>query len=349
MNPRSSLLTKAMRFAQQHVRHVDPVRPRAAQGLVADVYRQVERDFGMLAPPISLHSPSPPVLAAAWLVLRETLLAGGQASRAAKEAVATAVSEANDCPYCVEVHSATQDRVGRDAAPAWLDGSAPVPTPVSEYVGVAVTFEYLNRMAHVFLPPSPFPPQAPTAARRQGRKVLGRIAAPRGAPATPGAALPLLPDAPLPDAPLPDDLNWSDGVISTALARATAAFDAAGSRSVDPTVRELVVRRVGLNGTFSTADALNVPFSPPPTALRPGLSRAWVDDAVAGLPPEQRPAGRLALLVAVAPYQVTDADVAAVMAAVGGDQCALVELTAWAAWTAARQAGRRYVGEGVSP
>lgn len=335
-----SLLTKAMRFAQQHVRHVDPVRPRAAQGLVADVYRQVERDFGMLAPPISLHSPSPPVLAAAWLVLRETLLAGGQASRAAKEAVATAVSEANDCPYCVEVHSATQDRVGRDAAPAWLDGSAPVPTPVSEYVGVAVTFEYLNRMAHVFLPPSPFPPQAPTAARRQGRKVLGRIAAPRGAPATPGAALSLLPEA-----PLPDDLSWADGVVATALARATAAFDAAGSRSVDPTVRELVARRVGLNVAFSTSYALNATFSPPSP---PGLSRAWVEDAVAGLSPEQRPAGRLALLVAVAPYQVTDADVAAVVAAVGGDQRALVELTAWAAWTAARHAGRRYVSEGVS-
>lgn len=330
-----SLVTKAMRFAQLHVRHVEPVRPRAARGLVADVYRQVERDFGMLAPPISLHSPSPPVLAAAWLVLRETLLAGGVASRAAKEAVATAVSEANDCPYCVEVHSATQDRVGRDAAPAWLDGSAPVPTPVSEYVGVAVTFEYLNRMAHVFLPPSPFPPQTPTAARRQGRKVLGRIAAPRGAAAVPGAALPLLPDA-----PLPDDLSWADGVVSTALARATAAFDAAGSRSVAPAVQELVRQRVAANVTFPQSDGVNVTFP----QSGPGLSRAWVDDAVAGLQPEQRPAGRLALLVAEAPFQVTDADVAAV----GGDQCALVELTAWAAWTAARQAGRRYVSEGAA-
>jgi AhpD family alkylhydroperoxidase len=311
--PMSRLLTKAMRQAQRHVRHVAPVPAGQAGGLVADVYAQLERDFGMLAPPVSLHSPAPEVLAAAWLVLRETLLAQGQASRAAKEAVATAVSEANVCPYCVEVHSATQDRVGRAAASTrWIAGDGPVPEPAAEYVGVAVTFEYLNRMAHVFLPASPFPPQAPAAVRKQARKVLGRLAVPdRRASAEPGAALGLLPDA-----RLPDDLSWAGGSpsIGPALARASAAFDAAGRRSVEPAVRDLVRQQLGGS---------------------PGLSRGWVEHAVAGLPAEQRPAGRLALLTALAAYQVDDG----VVAAYRGDPAALIELTAWAAWTAARHQG----------
>src|SRR5690606_8869078 len=45
--------------ALAQVRHVTPVRPRAARGLVAEVYAGLERDFGMLAPPVILHSPVP--------------------------------------------------------------------------------------------------------------------------------------------------------------------------------------------------------------------------------------------------------------------------------------------------
>lgn len=313
-----TLLTRAMRQAQRHVRHVTPVPAARARGLVAGVYYQVERDFGMLAPPISLHSPAPEVLAAAWLVLRETLLAQGQASRAAKESVATAVSAANSCPYCVEVHSATQDLLGRsDVTLSWLAAEGPAPDPVAEYVGVAVAFEYLNRMANVFLPASPFPSQVPAAARRQARKMLGRIAAPtRAVPVVAGSSLDLLPAA-----GLPDDLSWARASqpIGSAMARACAAFDAAGEHSVPPAVRDLVRQRVG-----SVAE----------------LSRSWSDDIVRALPHDQRPAGRLALLAAVASHQVDDGVVAA--ARQGRSAAELVELAAWASWTAARHAGRRY-------
>lgn len=315
----SGLLTRAMRQAQRHVRHVTPVRASQATGLVAEVYTQLERDFGMLAPPISLHSAAPDVMAAAWLLLRETLLAQGQASRAVKEAVATAVSEANACPYCVEVHGATQDRVGRPAEPLrWLQGNGAVPDPVAEHVGVAVTFEYLNRMANVFLPASPFPPRAPAAARKQARKVLGRMAAPaRAVPAAPGESLSLLPDA-----ELPEDLVWARNSppIRSAVARASAAFDAAGQRSVDPAVRELVLQRLDSSA---------------------GLSRGWVEDAVEMLPSDQRPAGRLALLTALASYRVDDGVVADVQRSARG-AVSLIELTAWASWTAARHAGQRH-------
>ena len=87
------------------VRYVSPVRRGVAQGLVGRVYEQVEREFGVLAPSLVLHSPAPQVLAAIWLMLRETLLVARKVERAAKEAVATTVSLGNVCPWCVTVHN----------------------------------------------------------------------------------------------------------------------------------------------------------------------------------------------------------------------------------------------------
>jgi AhpD family alkylhydroperoxidase len=87
------------------VRYVSPVRRGAAQGLAGRVYEQVEREFGVLAPSLALLSPAPQVLAASWLMLRETLLVTRQVDRATKETVATTVSLGNTCPWCVTVHS----------------------------------------------------------------------------------------------------------------------------------------------------------------------------------------------------------------------------------------------------
>src|SRR5579859_5043532 len=56
------------------VRYVSPVRRGAARGLAGLVYEQVEQEFGILAPSLALLSPAPQVLAASWLMLRETLL-----------------------------------------------------------------------------------------------------------------------------------------------------------------------------------------------------------------------------------------------------------------------------------
>src|SRR3954466_10645569 len=118
------LVRFALRRTLRDVKYVEAVRPRHARGLVRDVYRQVERDFGMLAPPVALHSPAPEVLAAAWLMLRESLgagggwvgggagVGGGTGSGAGREAGAAAVSAANSCPYCVEVHAMALGTLG---------------------------------------------------------------------------------------------------------------------------------------------------------------------------------------------------------------------------------------------
>jgi len=321
------LLAKGLRSAQGTIRHVRPVRPSAAQGLVATVYGQIERDYGFLAPPITLHSPSPEVMAASWLMMRETLLASGRAPRVMKESVASAVSEANTCPYCVEVHDATRQSIDgtydADAVRAWIQGGQrPFPDDqLEECVGVAVTFEYVNRMNNVFLPDSPIPARVPGLARNQARRTVGRVAAPGKQTIEPGGSLGLLPDA-----PLPEDMSWSAGhpTIGGAFARASAVIDSAGARSLPLHVRELVHTRLSGDG----ADI--------------GLSRSWVDHAVSELPAGDRAVAKLALLTALASYQVDDAVVASARRQCG-DDATLVEITAWASLAAARRAAHRYL------
>jgi len=321
------LLGRAMRSAQGAVKYVRPVRARAAVGLVAEVYQQMERDFGFLAPPISLHSPSPEVMAASWLMMRETLLASGRAARVLKESIASVVSEANSCPYCVEVHDAIRHSIDgtydANAVRAWVAGG-PRPFPddqIEECVGVAVSFEYVNRMNNVFLPESPIPARVPALAHNQVRRTLGGVAAPGNRAIEPGGSLGLLPDA-----PLPDDLSWAAGhaTVAGAFARASAVIDAAGARSLPLHVRDLVT-------AWLSGDAGEI-----------GLSRSWVDQAVAELSAADRAVAKLALLTALASYQV-DADLVASARCDCADDAALVDVTAWASWSAARRSASRYL------
>ncbi|MEU7998867.1 hypothetical protein AB0B83_26555 [Micromonospora sp. NPDC049060] len=339
-----------------HVRHVTPVAPEAADGPVARVYRQMADDFGVLAPPVLLHSPAPDVLRACWLMLRETLLAEGLVGREAKEVVAAAVSESNRCPYCVEVHGATAAGLLGDpggwpgtgvggigdprlrALAEWArhsgDASAarrrPPPFPAAhgpELIGVAVAFHYLNRMVSVFLQDSPLPP-APAGiragVRRTAARIMGALAR-AGRP--PGRSLELLPPAP-PEA----DLAWAVGQphVAAAFARAGQAVHHAGQAALPEHVRRRILACLA---------------GPPPP--EPGGGR-WFDAAVAELAPAERPVARLALLTALTPYRVTDADVAACRDG-GADDAALVTVTAWASLTTARRIGATLYGDGLRP
>ncbi|MEU9835300.1 carboxymuconolactone decarboxylase family protein [Streptosporangium sp. NPDC048047] len=355
------------------VRHVSPVRPGAARGLVARVYRQLEDDFGVLAPPVMLHSPSPEALAASWTMLRESLLAAGRTGRAEREAVAAAVSAANACPYCTGVHTGTLHGLlpparaaGAAGDPAvaeateWaratatreraLRHAAPLPAErTAELAAVAVTFHYLNRMVNVFLDDSPMPPRLPEGARRPLERLLGRLMLPAARrAAVPGASPALLPAAPPADRPYgpslsygpdpaggeprPADLRpapgpygveaaWADAVphFADAFARASAAAGDYGRRSVPRRVRELVAAELAA-------------WDGGPT----GLSRAWATAAADRLPAAERPAGRLALLTALASHQVDRTVVEEFRGAGAGDR-ELVELTSWAALAAARR------------
>ncbi|MEJ2885824.1 carboxymuconolactone decarboxylase family protein [Actinomycetospora aeridis] len=298
-----ALARRPLRRAVHDARHVSPVPYRRADAPVRRVYDAVERDFGMLAPPIAVHSPAPVVMTAVWRLLRSTLLAPGTASRAAKEAVAAAVSRANRCPYCVEVHDAGLDALdgagAHDDLAAWIDGSGPAPdagrADLDDLLDVAATFEYLNRVVTVLLPASPLPPAAPSAVRRRALALLGSAA--RGAVA--GRATERAPR------------------LLADVADAAAAALPHGSAAGEDLVREVAAgARRGLTSGARPTDVTVVP----------GL------DADAPAPV------RLAVLAANAPWRVTDPVVREARADLpdrAGD-AAVVALVALGAATAAR-------------
>ncbi|MEV0887810.1 alkylhydroperoxidase [Streptomyces microflavus] len=328
------LVRLMLRGSLRQIRHVAAVPYAEARGPVAEVYAQARREFGFVAPPLALHSPAPETLVASWLLLRETLLVDGRVSRAAKEAVATGVSRANDCPYCVEVHESKlatltgADAYGRLAdwaASSEADPEAELPFDADqapEILGTAVTFHYLNRMVRLFLPDSPVPGAAFTAGRGPVMRLVARAMRPdAGTIVTPGAALGLLPAA-----PLPDQLAWAKDApaVAGALARAVACVDAVAERWVPEPVRDLVHAELAVHD--------GTPLGP---------SRAWLSSATADLRGEHVPLARVALLVALSPYQISDADIEE-FRALHPDDRELVELASWAALTAAVRIGASF-------
>jgi AhpD family alkylhydroperoxidase len=305
------------------------------------------RDFGILAPPVALHAPAPSAMAAAWVLLRECLVAGPPEDRALREAVAAGISVANSCPYCAEVHHAALvglrgDRDARRvaagrldelsdpalaAAAAWARDGRPMPSgPAPELVAVALAFHYFNRMVNVFLRDSPLPDVPGPALgglRRAAAGLFGRLAARR---CVPGASLTLLPAA-----PLPPDLAWAAPAPgpAEALARVTAAVDAGAERSVPPGVRTLL--------TGLLADGWAAPAAD------------WATRAVAALPQAERGPGRLALLTAYQSWRVTPGDIIAARAGrpPAESDATLIELTSWAALTAARHLSARLAVSGA--
>lgn len=333
------------------IRHLHPVPPGSAHGLVAAVYEQARPEFGLL-PPILLHSPNPELLAGMWCVLRETLLCGAM-PRATKETVAAAVSRANRCPFCVDAHSimltaaagggaAQAIAAGRDqdlepelaAVLAWAtSGRSPAvpgmpgplrppfpPEHLAEMIGTVAAFEYVNRLAHAFLPGSVVPPAAGRfkgfVTRLAALPFVSRVRRQR----QPGLSLRLVPEEGLPPAQ-----PWArpSPAVAGAFARFIAAVDAAGRESLPAEVRALVAGRLAVwDGTD------------------PGLGSAWLDEAATAVPAAERPAARLALLVAFASYRLDDEAIAAFRATQPGDR-ALLGAVAWAAFTTADRIAAR--------
>ena len=307
----TALLQKALRRSLDQVRHVSPIRRDGPGGFaaraggasdtVAQVYRQAEQDFGMLAPPLALHSPAAGPLAASWMMLRESLLADGTALRGrprkpSPQRFRSAIPARTASP-CTRRHcpawSAPDRRGGvrrrHRLHPRSRDpGNRPLGTPVGhrpdseacgvpfsreqapEIAGVAVTFHYLNRMVDIFLPDSPLPPNVPALARGGALRMLGRfMSSAARADHQPGASLDLLPAA-----PLPQDLHWAAGNphVAEAFARAGAAIEAAGQQHVPASVQAVLhARLAGWDGQ---------PLGP---------SRSWVQDEVSALPPASGP------------------------------------------------------------
>ncbi|MEQ1541385.1 MAG: carboxymuconolactone decarboxylase family protein [Novosphingobium sp.] len=325
------------------VRYLAPVKRAKATGLVAAVYGAIEREFA-LVPPLTIHSACPEILAGAWSAMREAFVVDPD-HRALREAVASGVSLANRCPYCVDVHTAMLDAsgdhaladrirsagAGDNALIAWASATRQCGAPaleappfakqlVPQLLGTAVLFHYINRLVSVFLSESAAPLRLRSALPRKlfGRAFGGTVGRHLlAARAEPGASLHLLPDA-----PLPREFVWAaaDRAIAGGLARLDAAVEAAGALHVPEPVRALVAQRVGI---WRGED---VP-----------LSDRWLAEAVSELAADdQRASARLALQTALAAYRVDGALIAAFRRHFPGD-APLLATAAWSSLTATRR------------
>ena len=319
------------------INHIEPVAPRQAHGVVADVYAEARHDFGRLPEPMIMLSPHTGLLTASWATLRETLIAG-QAPRDRKEAIAAAVAAALRCPFCVDAHTVMLYAAGESAtaeailasedpcnenAPyvAWARGtSAPHGPPppfgseaAAEYIGTAIQFHFIARMVLVLLDETFLPggPRTQSLLRRAAGRAFARKVR--------GTYQPGLATQRLPQRSLPKEFAWA--ATSAPIARAFAAMTdcVENARHLPEPSRDVVRHAVE---TWRG--------EPQP------ISSSWTTEHTDGLPAELRPATRLALLTSLAAHQVTDADVAAARPQLPTD-AALVAALAWAAWSAARR------------
>jgi AhpD family alkylhydroperoxidase len=323
------------------INHIQPVEPRQARGVVADVYAEARREFGRLPEPVSMVSPNEELLAAWWATLRETLIAG-RVPRARKEAVAAAVAAGQKCPWCIDAHttmlyatgdSATAAAILADKDPSDADPNAPYvvwargtatpggppapfgPENAAEYIGTATIFHFVTRLVLVLLDETFLPGGA--RAQSMMRRAAGIVMARR----VRGTYRPGLSTGRLAARSLPQDLAWvtSAPPMATAFAALTDCLD--GSQHLPQAGRDVV---------RNTVQAWRGEPQP--------ISSSWTTEHTDHLPEELRPATRLALLTSLAPHQVTDADVAAARPMLATDE-ALVTALAWAAWAAARRVG----------
>jgi AhpD family alkylhydroperoxidase len=327
------------------IQYIKPVQPASDQGFVAELYCQMQTDF-MAGPVLTLHSPAPEVMGGVWSILRESLLAGA-VDRASKEAVAATVSKVNECPFCVDAHTALLHATGdHDVVRAilrgettsirdphlqslvqWLLASRVAPTverptpPFSqaeapEILGTAFTFHYINRMVNVFLGDSllPLPPALMGVTRRLMGATVGKGMV---RPLRAGSSLKFVPQA-----PLPDEFSWAlpSQTVTRALAGFARVVEEGGQAALSESVRRLVQEYVqAWQGETM------------------GISRRWIEDAVVGLEKSDQAAARLALLTALASYQV-DASIIADFQSYEPDDGQFIRATAWASFAAARRA-----------
>ncbi|WP_157245852.1 DNA-binding protein [Nonomuraea typhae] len=320
------------------IRHIRPVRPERARGLVAEVYAQVNAEYSSIGPAVMMMSPSDELMAAGWSLMRESQLAAG-VPLLDKAVVALGVALAIGLPY--EVHTMREvvrrlggpdiaDAVEHTVAPgdgrlgallAWAVSTGseePVEAPFgdgerAEIIGTVVFTHFINRVAAAMLPPGLTPgslsEDEPPAFEDAPvlREPVRNLA--------PGATLPLLKGLPAGEEP-----GWAEGSPIGAAFAALSACARQGAALLSPGAAELAVETIAAYGGL----------------LRP--VGAWLDEALAPLPEDERKGARVVVLAGLAPDELTDEDVAAWRATDRrfSDHCT-VYLLAFGAMAAAEQ------------
>lgn len=348
------MLPKKLRFelfdrlSLKTMRYVQSVPRKSAGGFVRNIYDMITEDFFMNGS-LTSRSRVPALLAAIWMVGRESILVDDQVERTHKEAMTAILSQINDCPYCEDMlisllHASKEHAVANEifahnrsqsvdnilrARLEWVRaiasfGAKEIPdTPFNkrqlpEVIAALMAMSDINRFSHVVMATSPvtapFGLQSVKFALLRMFGVELRIT--KIKPLVPGKALALLPPA-----PLPDDMAWArhNPRIAAAISRWAAAVEREAKSIISPQVQRVV---------WHSLKCWRGELMP--------MSRSWVDKEVIGLQENDRLIARLALVLAKAPYQVDEGLIEAVLQK-NVDQVRFVRILAWASYAAARR------------
>ncbi|MFD0714674.1 carboxymuconolactone decarboxylase family protein [Paenibacillus sp. GCM10027626] len=299
------------------IKYIQPSPVSAAKGMLYDMYGQIRNDFGFVGDIFIIHSLSPSLMAGLWSSMRETEMVG-KVPRSIKEAVAVAVAKSNQCPFCVDAHSMllmatgnneVAQKINRDEVDLIPDekmrsivqwalatrspGSSLLLDPpftiqeAPEIIGTVVTNHYITRMVDVLLSnKSPIPVRNTLLKKLLQRLVAIVFASSVRKSRKPGASLVFATES-----ELPDDFWWVEHhpYIRCAFAAFADAVNRAGEQILTEEARTVVKQHI---------DAW--------MGEEPGISRKWAEQAVTSLAGRTRIAARLALLTAIAPYQIDD-------------------------------------------
>lgn len=332
----------------QPMRYVSAVPTRQAQGLTKQVYAMIQEDFFKNGS-LTSRSKVPELMAAIWAGGRESMLVADKVDRTTKDAISAVLSQINYCPYCEDMlislvhaggdHEAAKDIFSQNGFDSsnevlrkrleWLlaiaaPGGIEVPeTPFTpeqlpEVIGTLMGMSDINRFSHVVMDGSPVAaPLGLRSIKAWALRMFGsQLRVTRRVPLVPGRALSLLPPA-----ELPTDMQWArlNLRVADAVSRWTAAVEREAAKVISPQVRKAV--------THSLRDW---------TGETMPMTGDWIDAAIQDLKGDDAAIARLAIVLAKAPYRITEKMVADVIGE-NRDEERFIRILAWSSFTAARR------------
>lgn len=332
----------------QPMRYVSAVPTRQAQGLTKQVYAMIQEDFFKNGS-LTSRSKVPELMAAIWAGGRESMLVADKVDRTTKDAISAVLSQINYCPYCEDMlislvhaggdHEAAKDIFSQNgfdssnevlrkrlewviaiAAPGGIEVPETPFTPeqLPEVIGTLMGMSDINRFSHVVMDGSPVAaPLGLRSIKAWALRMFGsQLRVTRRVPLVPGRALSLLPPA-----ELPTDMQWArlNLRVADAVSRWTAAVEREAVNVISPQVRKAV--------THSLRDW---------TGETMPMTGDWIDAAIQDLKGDDAAIARLAIVLAKAPYRITEKMVADVIGE-NRDEERFIRILAWSSFTAARR------------
>jgi AhpD family alkylhydroperoxidase len=351
---RKDMLPSTLRYwlfdtlSVQTMRYVSAVPTRQARGLTRRVYEMIREDFFKNGS-LTSRSRVPELMAAIWTLGRESMLVEDRVDRTTKDAISAVLSQINECLYCEDmlislVHAAGEHEAAGDIFERssfdessdllrtrleWVravatPGENDIPeTPFSEeqlpeIIGTLMGMTDINRFSHVVMETSPVgAPFGLRSIKAWALRAFGiELKVTRARPLAPGRALDLLPPA-----ELPDDMRWAEPNprIATAVSQWAATVEREGAKVVPAETREVVLKALSRwNGEVKPLDG------------------RWIDADIESLGGRDKSIARLAIVLAKAPYRVTEKMVNDVIGE-ARDEERFVRILAWSSFVSARR------------